>query len=196
MRELPAEVPADQRQAVPRDRPDQHRPGPHGAAALRQRRARRAHSMSLLGADAAAGRRRTATPCATPEPSVVVTVEPGATADTLVADAHRARGQGRALRGRRPPRQRRADHARPAAVGLRRHADLPGHRRAAAERPTASARCRPHVTVSAQPLGRRSSPVTVTADLSDATTGGSTVDPGRARRRRRRHRRRRLRHRR
>ena len=52
--------------------------------------------------------------------------------------------------------------------------------------PTAWGRCPAHIAVSPNPPTALA-PVTVTADLSDATTGGSTVDAGRARRRRRRH---------
>ena len=143
------------------------------------------HSMSLLGGDQAQSPQdghplqlRRAVGDGRP-------VEPGRHGRHARDDADRPGGEARAVRGRRPPGQRRPDDRRPAAGRLRRHADLPRHH-ARRRATTASARCRPMSPCRPNP--------------SDGTVAGHghrrpqrrhdrrvDGDPGRARRRRRRH---------
>ena len=154
----------------------------------------RAHPMSLLGADQLLLARRRPRARLRPSRRSSPPVEPGATVDTLVTMPTGPEAKVALFEAGGAPRQRRPDHEPTPSGRHRRHDDLPRHERAAARRPTSSARS--STARRGQPRTPRtaSSAVTVTADLSDAPHRRVDGRPGRARRRRRRHRRRRLRH--
>ncbi len=115
--QLPPGVPADQRQAVPRHRPGQHRPGPQ--VLLRYVNVGLADALhEPAGRRPDPGGRATATPCGTPSRRSRWPSSPGATADTIATMPTGPEAKIALYEAARPPGQQRAVDRRPAAFAF------------------------------------------------------------------------------